>query len=79
MWLERDPGTTAKDLMERLSASDAERFSEAQFRPLHRRMEGWRGIMAKKLVYTAFGTADGDAANQRYRGESALVGAGTKG
>ncbi len=76
LWLERDPDTTAKDLMARLSASDPERFSDAQLRTLQRRVKDRRGVMAKKLVYTAF---DEYAVEQQYRGEPSLVGAGSSG
>ena len=76
LWIERDPDTTAKDLMARLSGSDPERFSDAQFRTLQRRVKDWRGVMVKRLVYTAF---DDYAVEQRHKGESLLVGAGFSG
>ena len=49
LWLERDPDTTAKDLMARLSAAHPERFSDTQLRTLQRRVKDWRGVMARKL------------------------------
>ena len=62
--------------MARLSASNPERFSDANLRTLKRRVNDWRGVMLKKLVYTAF---DDYAVEQRYKRESLLVGAGFSG
>ena len=38
-----------------------------------RTVKDWRGVMAKRMVYAASGE---HAVEQRYRGESALVGTG---
>ena len=73
LWFERDPDTTTKDLMARLSAARPERFSDAQLRTLQRRVKEWRGIMAKKLVYAAF---DEPVLEERDEGEPVLVGTG---
>lgn len=51
LYLERDPDTTAKDLMPRLSDAHTERFSDAQLRTLRSRVKEWRGLMAKELGY----------------------------
>ena len=51
-------------------------FSDAQLRTLQRRVKDWRGVIAKRLVYAA---SDEPAVEQRYRGDSALVGTGISG
>ena len=45
-------------------------------RTLQRRVKGWRSVMARRLVYAS---SDERAVEQRYRGESALVGTGISG
>ena len=55
LWLQDDPDATAKALLERLQSSYPDRFTDAQLRTLQRRVQQWRGIMAKKLVYAAAG------------------------
>ena len=76
LWLDRDPDTTVKDLLARLSASHPERFSDAQLRTLQRRMKGWRGLMAKKLVYAV---PDEPVVAEQFREEPSLVSAGIRG
>ena len=55
LWLQEDPDATAKALLERLQSNYPDRFTDAQLRTLQRRVQQWRGIMAKKLVYAAAG------------------------
>ena len=51
VWLQAEPDATGKALMARLQAEHPDRFSEAQLRTMQRRLNEWRGIMAKELVY----------------------------
>ena len=53
LWLQKDPDTTAKDLLAKLSQAHPDRFGDAQLRTLQRRVKDWRGVMAKRLVYAA--------------------------
>ena len=55
LWLQENPDVTAKALLERLQSNYPDRFTDAQLRTLQRRVQQWRGIMAKKLVYAAAG------------------------
>ena len=55
LWLQGDPDATAKALLERLRSNYPGRFTDAQLRTLQRRVQQWRGIMAKKLVSAAAG------------------------
>jgi hypothetical protein len=73
LWLQKDPDTNAKDLLAKLCTAHPGRFSDTQLRTLQRRGKDWRGVMAKRMVYAASGE---HAVEQRYRGESALVGTG---
>ena len=50
-WLQAKPDATGKALMGRLQIEHPDRFSEAQWRTMQRRVKDWRGIMAKELVY----------------------------
>ena len=57
-WLREDPDASAVVLLGRLQEAEPDRFSQAHLRTLHlrtlqRRVQQWRGIMAKKLVYAA--------------------------
>jgi hypothetical protein len=52
LWLEDDPESTAKSLMERLHREYPGQFSDGQLRTLQRRIRGWRHIMAQNLVQT---------------------------
>ena len=76
LWLEKDPDTNAKDLLARLRKAHPNRFGDAQLRSLQRRVKGWRGVMAKKLVYAA---PVEPAPEQRDRGELVLAGTGIRG
>ena len=42
-------------LLGRLQEAEPDRFSRAHLRTLQRRVQQWRGIMAKKLVYATAG------------------------
>ena len=55
LWLQDDPDATAKTLPERLQYNYPGRFTDAELRTLQRRVQLWRGIMAKNLVYAAAG------------------------
>ena len=76
LWTQKDTNANAKDLLARLRSAHPGRCSDAQLRTLQRRVKGWRGAMARRLVYAS---SDERAVEQRYRGESALVGTGISG
>ena len=46
--------TKANDLLSRLGRGHLGRFSEAQLRTLQRRVEDWRGDVAKRLASWCF-------------------------
>ncbi len=50
-WLQKDPESTAKSLLERLHREHPGRYSNGQLRTLQRRIREWRRVMARKLVY----------------------------
>ena len=54
-WLQEDPDASAVVLRGRLQEAEPDRFSRAHLRTLQRRVQQWRGIMAKELVYAAAG------------------------
>ena len=54
-WLQEDPDASAVVLLGRLQEAEPERFSRAHLRTLQRRVQQWRGIMAKTLVYATAG------------------------
>ena len=54
-WLQEDSDASAVVLLGRLQEAEPDRFSRAHLRTLQRRVQQWRGIMAKKLVYAAAG------------------------
>ena len=54
-WLQEDPDASAVVLLSRLQEAEPDRFSRAHLRTLQRRVQQWRGIMAKKLVYATAG------------------------
>ena len=76
LWTQKDTNANAKDLLARLRSAHPGRCSDAQLRTLQRRVKGWRGAMARRLVYAS---SDERAVEQRYRGESALAGTGISG
>ena len=53
--LQEDPDASAVVLLGRLQEAEPDRFSRARLRTLQRRVQQWRGIMAKKLVYATAG------------------------
>ena len=74
-WLQEDPDASAVVLLGRLQEAEPDRFSRAHLRTLQRRVQQWRGIMAKKLVYAAAGEP---MAGLPAMPELALVGADPK-
>ena len=72
-WLQEDPDASAVVLLGRLQEAEPDRFSRAHLRTLQRRVQQWRGIMAKKLVYA---TAGEPMAGPAAMPELALVGRG---
>ncbi|AFT90161.1 integrase catalytic domain-containing protein [Paraburkholderia phenoliruptrix] len=70
-WLETEPGITAKQLYERLTAMAPTLYSGAQLRTLQRRVKAWRSNRARELVTRILSGADAevvkkaDAATQR--------------
>ena len=54
-WLQEDPDTSAVVLLGRLQEAEPDRFSRAHLRTLQRRVQQWRGVMAKKLIYATAG------------------------
>ena len=75
LWLQENPDITAKALLERLRINHPDRFTDAQLRTLQRRVQQWRGIMAKKLVY---GTPDEARPDPGASPELTLVGSDLK-
>lgn len=55
LWLQQDPESTAKSLMERLHRAYPGRFAEGQLRTLQRRIREWRRMMARALVQACVG------------------------
>ena len=51
-WLQKGPDATAKSLFERLQAEHPGEFEVGQLRTLQRRVQEWRAIMARKLIFT---------------------------
>ena len=54
-WLQEDPDDKAIALLNRLKSAHPDRFSDTHLRTLQRRVQQWRGTMAKKLVYAMAG------------------------
>ena len=50
-WLEKDPDTTAKELLERLCVLYPEKYSLSQLRTLQRRVIEWRQRKAENLLF----------------------------
>ena len=76
LWLQKDPDTNAKALLAKLREAYPGRFSDAHLRTLQRRVKDWRGVMAKRLVYS---TSDQPASERSEKVELFLVGVGNKG
>ncbi len=51
IWLQSEPETTAKTLLERLEQKYPSQFPEGQLRTLQRRVWEWRRVMARELVF----------------------------
>ena len=51
IWLQSEPETTAKTLLERLEQKYPSQFLEGQLRTLQRRVREWRRVMARELVF----------------------------
>lgn len=60
-WLQSEPDTTAKLLFERLQKDHPGKFTDGQLRTLQRRVQEWRQIMAKQLVYSCLDKNIGQA------------------
>lgn len=50
-WLQHEPDATARALFDHLQREYPGRFPDSQLRTLKRRVQQWRQIMARKLVY----------------------------
>ena len=50
-WLQEDPDASAAALLDRLQSPCPDRFERPHLRTLQRRVQQWRGIVARKLVY----------------------------
>ena len=74
-WLQENPDATAGASLARLRVAHPGRYTDAQLRTLQRRVQQWRGIMAKKLVY---GSADEAVADPGAKPDLALVGSDPK-
>ncbi len=62
MWLQPDPDSTAKSLMERLQEVYPSRFPDGLLRTLQRRVQAWRHVMAQSLIHIV---QDGNAAGEK--------------
>lgn len=62
LWLQQEPDSTAKSLMERLHRDYPGRFPEGQLRTLQRRIREWRHVMARSLVHAC---QDGNGAVEK--------------
>ena len=73
--MQEEPDASAVALLGRLQSAHPDRYSQAHLRTLQRRVQQWRGIMAKKLVYASGGETLPD---QDEMPELALFGADPK-
>ena len=55
VWLRKEPDANAVALLGRLQSAHPDRYSQAHLRTMQRRVQQWRAIMAKKLVYASGG------------------------
>ena len=74
-WLQVDPDASAVALLDRLQSTYPDRFERAHLRTLQRRVQKWRGIMARKLVYPV---SSETAWDEHSLPELALVASGPK-
>jgi hypothetical protein len=72
LWLQNEPDSTAKSLIERLQKQYPGQFAEGHLRTLQRRIREWRGVMARTLVHACL---DGKQAT----GNPVVVGMETNG
>jgi hypothetical protein len=72
LWLQNQPDSTAKSLIERLQKQYPGRFAAGQLRTLQRRIREWRGAMARTLVHACL---DGKQAT----GNPVVIGTETNG
>ncbi len=56
-WFEAEPWRTSRELFERLQGEQPGTYPTGQLRTLQRRLKGWRGEMAHKLVFGAAAAA----------------------
>ena len=61
LWLQKNPESSAKALMDRLHQNYPGRFPEGHLRTLQRRIREWRNVMAKSLVQGCYGMKDTEA------------------
>ena len=54
-WLQNEPETTAKELLERLEQGHPGDFRSGQLRTLQRRVREWRHAIAMELIYAGAG------------------------
>jgi Integrase core domain len=62
LWLQEDPDSTAKSLMERLQKVYPDRFPDGLLRTLQRRVREWRHVMAQSLINIV---QNGNAASEK--------------
>ena len=67
VWLETEPDSSAKDLLDRLRAEHPGEYSAGQLRTLQRRVKDWRRAAARRMVLgpsnaTPLGAISGEAA-----------------
>jgi len=60
LWLQHNPDSTAKSLMERLQQAYPGRFPDGLLRTLQRRIRDWRHVMARSLVHAVEGGIGAD-------------------
>ena len=70
-WLQEGPDAKAIALLNRLKSAHPDRCSDIHLRTLLHRVQQWRGIMAKKLIYATAGETMAEPAAMP---ELALVG-----
>lgn len=62
LWLQENPDATGKSLLEQLHREYPGRFTPGQLRTLQRRLQEWRRVMARGLVY---GCQDGNERDEQ--------------
>ena len=70
-WLQEEPDDSAVALLGRLQSAHPGRYRQAHLRTLQRRVQQWRGVVAKKLFY---GSSDEAVADPEAMPKLALVG-----